>query len=889
MALSDNIDNPLLWASELLPAFDKSKIFSSIIPSLKSSGSSKKDPFAESARVAVSDVMRDVNQEIKKKRTYNKKNAQYWNSGTRIARRASSRTNQPIKVQNITVNTNDQYDEPNNSRNGYSNYSSIGGVQSLEVINASDDIVQPLLDGMRKNLLDNNELLIDNAVKSESLLSQIRDEVQITNRGYKKLVDKKSYFGLDIGKILNPVNWIGGAWAALFGNKEIKIDQQVSFLEKIHKAILDQTEFFMTGKIADKTKKRGVLETLFYGGLVGGSAKLLTRGVGSLLGVNQQTANERAKARAEGKQTTGFFGGLADKYYGKTADKYGTSGGFIDYQEKSEQKSQHKIAHGESPNIPLYVVDGNVLLLSKVITEGNKHLLLSDKETFEEQKLLNDHTVKVIDLSKENHKTDKKIKHELEKLNRRTFWQLLGSGISSIASGIFSVGSKIAGIAAPLLVAIAAGFAGLMKLLKRTNLLLNLQTIKALKDTYDIGKSIKDAIFGDGKNPTDGIFPSCVRICGKGESPTIPTSSDSRDDKSKDKPNQKTQPKTSMGAKVAGGGALAALAATAGVFYTSEGDIDTLKEAEYKKFKELQLYKDTSKTKEEKQLENFQRFMDTGNKSNPNSQWAKKFPDAFKANYDKLDILKGEAYLAKIRRDDENTFGYSAERKVASEFANFSPERMEELHARLRMESSIHTKDLTKSIAEPMTVLKETAEKQLEISEESADVLKEYVDLIKTHLSPDQVEMLDRYQKSLEPEKTWIEKGSGWISNKYQEVKGAVSGNSPSTPQVQGGTLNLPPPSTFGQEAPLPDNFQPFYKNREGVQPVPMQTPSIPNQSMTVEQGDSKVVEMLSSIDSKLSNVNNQSPSADVGNNVAMAGGHDKRTVFSIFGEGAVV
>jgi hypothetical protein len=115
-----------------------------------------------------------------------------------------------------------------------------------------------------------------------------------------------------------------------------------------------------------------------------------------------------------------------------------------------------------------------------------------------------DSTVKVIDLSKENHKTDKQIKHELEKLNRRTFWQLLGSGISSIASGIFSVGSKIAGIAAPLLVALAGGFAGLMKLLKRTNFLLNLQTIKAVKDVtkdaYDMGKSIKDAIFGKGKD-----------------------------------------------------------------------------------------------------------------------------------------------------------------------------------------------------------------------------------------------------------------------------------------------------------------------------------------------------------------------------------------------------
>jgi hypothetical protein len=205
------------------------------------------------------------------------------------------------------------------------------------------------------------------------------------------------------------------------------------------------------------------------------------------------------------------------------------------------------------------------------------------------------------------------------------------------------------------------------------------------------------------------------------------------------------------------------------------------------------------------------------------------------------------------------------------------------------MESSIHTKDLTKSIAEPMSELKDTAEKQLEISEESADVLKEYVDLIKTHLSPDQVAILDKYQKSLEPEKTWLEKGAGWISNKYQGVKGVVSGNPSSTPQVQGGALNLPNPSTFGQESEIPENFQPYYEKNKMVQPVPMQTPSIPNQSMTVEQGDSKVVEMLSSIDSKLSNVNNQSPSADVGNNVAMAGGHDKRTVFSIFGEGAVV
>lgn len=916
MAFSDNIDNPALWLSELSPVVNWGGVGKSVIGSLK--GGNQQANSQMTNRVAKEVV---ATEKLKRKVLVSSK-TKLDSSKRQYIKRSDSYWGQPNN--NAVIRAKSIYIGNNNGLQQHDVLSGIGGdakstnqkqnrsIFRVEVVNATNDIVQPLSDFMRINSLDLFALMNKHHLESikhqEAISSNInlmgRDS-DVVNRGLIRWM--RQFWKHPVWASLSLIGNVLSGTASLFGSILFGSKKELTISEKILKATKEQTEFLMKGSI-DRTES--FMDKLIRRGLVGSIAAGVAKvGLGAF-GISRSKAQQREEDKSKGTLKSSITGWFSDMFYGDNIKKFGRQGGIFGSSKIAPEGVAEPIKRGEAVSHPLYVSDnGFVALISTYKDEMGEGRII-EHESLDEQKHYRHDFAKFSHDEKERHKIDKDIKDELKSLNKKTFWQLLGSGIGFVVGGIASLGSKLAGMLTPLLIAVAGGFAGLMKLMKRTNFLLNLQTAKLLKDvakdTKEIITGTWEKIFGKKKPGDNGIFPDCIRICndslptgGKGDQkPKAPNPRPNA-------PKPRTPPKppingstgglpnTSIGGKpLAIAGAAGVVATGVGAYYTSEGEIDTLKEAEYKKFKELQSYKETAPTKEQEKLDKFLKF-NKGKWGLSQEDYAKKFPKEYAQRMENENKLRSDAYLANIRQQDENEFGISAEKKIASEFSMFSSERMEAMQHRLRLESEAKAEQLNEKIVSPMTDIKDTALKQLEEDKSTANALDEYLTIVKATLTPEQRAMLDAYNAQFEPpEETWAEKAYGKVTNFFSpkpqavpNANGIPADNVPVDPNFRNRLFNVNP-STFGQEQDLSE-----LEAMQIPQVAPIQTPSIPPQSMNQQQGDSQVVAMLSSIDSKLSNVNS-SPNTnknDMGNNMHMAGGHDKRTVFSIFGEGAVV
>lgn len=384
----------------------------------------------------------------------------------------------------------------------------------VNIVNAFNDIVHPMLDGMRKNALDHQALIISHQTENAAYYNKMIQSLQSidkqdedSGRGlmlwFRQFARQPVWMSLKL--FADAVGSVTGSLfsitkALLFGGEE----KTLSIQEKILKAIKEQTEFFMRGSI-DRSKS--LFSRFISGGLIGGSAKLIGRGLLKTLGISESVAQERELQKSKGQTNLkrGFYGSLSDMIFGDELVKYGRTGGILGSKQSQDDKDAQK---KNTRSQPTYVHD--VVLES--LPDTFKTLM--NKEIRIQEQFLNGEVVRYrvfndyIDILEEIKTNGDQTVHEMKTLNKRSLFQFVGSIIGSILSGIGKLGGLIKGV-------IDKFIGG-----NETK-----DQIKLAKDAVGVAKDTKDILKDVLKKDKE---PPCVKICDSEEKRKQPRKSEEK-------------------------------------------------------------------------------------------------------------------------------------------------------------------------------------------------------------------------------------------------------------------------------------------------------------------------------------------------------------------------
>ncbi|MDA3807335.1 MAG: hypothetical protein PF440_05395, partial [Thiomicrorhabdus sp.] len=196
-------------------------------------------------------------------------------------------------------------------------------VFKLSMVNAYDDIVEPLSLNMRINTLDVMDLMTrhqtENSMYYNAMVTGIGElKSDGEEKGRSVYLAMTSFFRNPAWTALHGATTAIGkfagssAWKALFG-----LGKKSSVEEDTLMAIRDQTEFQRTGEIAKKT---GFIANLKQSGVIGASAKAIIGGVLNTEGMGSKNAQKVEDKKARGEQL-GFWDKRALAFFDKSINK----------------------------------------------------------------------------------------------------------------------------------------------------------------------------------------------------------------------------------------------------------------------------------------------------------------------------------------------------------------------------------------------------------------------------------------------------------------------------------------------------------------------------------------------------------------------------------------
>ena len=680
----------------------------------------------------------------------------------------------------------------------------------VSLINAGRDIVDPLSDQMRKNLLDDHDFLTTIQTENASYMTRMIEAIGSLNKD-----EENSNRGLILAfrqfmrhPVWMTLNFIGGAlktavtttasalWTIAFGKKDKKLTTE----EQILQAIKDQTEFFVKGSI-DKTKS--FWDRLTSGGLIGAPIKALGRGILSGVGISQSTAQQREAEKSQGKSQLkgGLWGKFSDFVYGSEIQKFGRQGGILS---QAKQQSECETKDCRRKTKPEYTYDVNLVELPSIM----KKLFQDQGEIVKHQIEGQDQYFRIfngyIDVIEQIEKDTTSTVHELKKQNRRSFIGMLMSGITgtisaigSVASAIFAGAGVIVSALAPIGSILAAGFALIAKEIKEAGM----KMLLLVKAGWDLAKDVFDTVFKKGNKTT--TVPGDIGTEGAKDKKDAPK--DSKKGGILDKiPNKKMW----LGGALLGGAAGTGLGA---MFYpgaVGEGS-DAL-----------------GKTKE--RLE-YERFVES--KKNP---------------FAVVDVLGTKEAKLKAAADE-------ADKKM--------------------LELWKPSQNLKQQEAQELTFdgLMGQVKDLITQDTKQTDYLKKMTDAVEElkQITMDPQGYADRYKELMGKISPTASNALGVSQTPAINFGTVPDTNAPAVPNLRERLFKVDPNQAFGKDEPsiIPD------------QPMSVTFPEanvpIPPQSSI---GDGKMVQLLSSIDSKLSNIGQgQSEST-------MGFGNDSNTILNIYG-----